>query len=69
MSAYGIPELFIILIFILPALILPIFALVQVSQDRSQTEVSKAVWVLVILLAPIIGPIVYLLIGRNNRLE
>ena len=54
---YGLPIL---------AIVLFIYALVdavRVPDDSMYQTGNKLIWVLIILLAPIIGPIVYLLVG------
>jgi hypothetical protein len=54
---YGLPIL---------AIILFVYALVdaiKVPDDSMYQTGNKLIWVLVILLAPVIGPIVYLVIG------
>jgi hypothetical protein len=56
--------------FLLPILILQIglmiFSLIDLAQ-RKQTRGPKAAWVLVIVLFNIIGPVLYLLIGRGDE--
>ena len=45
-------------------LILDIFCILQVVQS-SMDSMKKLVWILVILFLPLIGPILWLLIGRG----
>lgn len=56
--------------FLLPILILQIglviLSLIDLVQ-RKQTRGPKAAWVLVIVLFNIIGPVLYLLIGRGDE--
>jgi hypothetical protein len=46
-------------------LILDIFCILQVVQT-SMDGMKKLVWILVILILPILGPILWLLIGRGG---
>lgn len=46
-------------------LILDIIAIVSVVSGRSSTE-RKVLWVVIILLLPLIGMILYFLIGRSS---
>ncbi len=48
----------------LVALILDIYCLYLILTDRN-ADVNKILWVLVVLLLPILGPILYLLVGRG----
>ena len=48
----------------LAALALFVFALIDAIKRQMDTT-KKIIWILVILLVPIIGPIVYLVVGRK----
>jgi len=62
----GGPELIFLTVVVLPlALIIP--ALISCLKANFQDPTNKIVWVLVILLAPIIGPILYFCISPNQR--
>jgi succinate dehydrogenase/fumarate reductase cytochrome b subunit len=45
-------------------LVLDIWAIVQILQRRGPTD-KKILWILVILLLPVIGLVLWLLIGRK----
>ncbi len=66
MTNYGIPELFILFVIIIIPLAALIYSLIELANDSSQSGATKAIWVLVILAVPIIGPVVYLIIGKNK---
>ncbi len=66
MTNYGIPELFILFVIIIIPLAALLYSLVELARDSSQNGTTKAIWVLVILAVPIIGPVVYLIIGKNK---
>jgi hypothetical protein len=61
----GISEL-VILVFI-PLLVLPLVALINVLKHRFAGN-DKLIWVLVILLLPVIGAVLYFFIGHQNRI-
>lgn len=56
------PSMILILLWLLPALV-PLSNL----RKRNIEETAKAVWVLVILLLPIIGPVTYFLMNNEKR--
>lgn len=47
---------------------LPILALYSVLQSTFKDRMTKFIWVLVILFVPVIGPALYFLIGRSQRM-
>lgn len=57
--------------FILAALgvlfLLPLIALVDVIRSNFRGSNGKLIWVIVILFLNIIGAVLYLIIGRNQR--
>jgi hypothetical protein len=56
-----------ILLFIFLPLILWIWALVDCLKSEFKGS-NKIVWVIVIIFFPVVGPILYFLIGRGQRL-
>jgi len=62
----GGPEL-IFLVFIVIPLVLTIPALISCLKSDFHDPTNKIVWVLVILLAPVVGPILYFCISSNQR--
>lgn len=62
----GTPELLLIFGGVLP-LVLSLIALMQCLKAEFQTPDNKIIWVLVILLAPIIGSILWWAIGMGQR--
>jgi len=65
MGILGIQEL----IFILIAILLPLIALINIFKSDFKERITKTLWILVIILIPAIGPILYFLITRNKRKE
>ena len=60
-------ELLIILLFFIVPGILWIVALIDVLRSEFDDSINKLIWVLVILLFPIVGAIIYFVIGRNQK--
>ena len=65
----GAPELIIILIVGLFPLMLMIYCLVDVLRSDFKDRNVKPLWCLVIILAPILGSLIYLLVGRNQKIH
>lgn len=64
----GGPELlFILFLFVLPVA-LWIIALIDCLKSDFEKD-GKVIWVLVIVFLPILGSILYLTIGRNQRIK
>ena len=60
-------ELLLLTIFFILPLFLWIIALVEVLKSEFKNTNDKLIWVIVILLFPIIGSLLYFIIGRNQR--
>jgi hypothetical protein len=43
------------------------FCLIAILRSDFKDNTNKLIWVLVVLLAPFIGSILYLAIGRNSK--
>lgn len=61
----GTPEL-ILISFVLVPLILMVFCLIDIMRSNFKDSTQKLLWVLIVVLAPLIGSIVYLVFGRNK---
>ncbi|WP_051298268.1 PLD nuclease N-terminal domain-containing protein [Arthrobacter castelli] len=46
-------------------LVLFVLALISIGRSRRHTSTAKGVWVLVSILIPLLGPVLWFLIGRN----
>ncbi|HEK86679.1 MAG: PLDc N-terminal domain-containing protein [Candidatus Saccharicenans sp.] len=66
----GIGELIIILVLFLgiPQFILFIVALVDILKSEFPGN-DKLIWILLIIFLPLLGPILYFLIGRKNKIQ
>lgn len=64
-----------LIVWILPILILLIFfilflvAIIDVLKNKFGSDINKLTWVLVILFIPLIGSILYIFIGRKQKIE
>ena len=58
---------FIINVVLLLTWLLPILVALLHLRKRDLDETAKAVWVLIILVMPIIGPLAYLLMNRAKQ--
>lgn len=55
-----------ILVAVLLCLLPLILAVISIARSTSASGVEKAVWVLVSLLFPLVGPVLWFVIGRQN---
>jgi divalent metal cation (Fe/Co/Zn/Cd) transporter len=53
------------ILLLIAALLLPIFALFDLYQKRHQTSGSTVLWVLIILMIPYLGSVLYFFFGRK----
>lgn len=60
-------ELLFLLLILSVLFLLPLIALVDVIRSNFRSSNDKLIWVLVVLFLNIIGAVLYLLIGRNQR--
>ena len=50
------------------ALILPIICLISILKHEFKNN-DKLIWVIIVIFIPFLGSLLYLLIGRKNRLD
>lgn len=65
MFGFGLPEL-IVLLFTLTPLVLWVVALVDIIRSEFSGN-NKIIWILVVLLLPLLGAILYFLVGRKQK--
>ncbi|WP_442780904.1 PLDc N-terminal domain-containing protein [Algoriphagus sp. PAP.12] len=56
-----------ILLFGLLYLIFWVYCLVDILRSNFKDPNMKLIWILIILFAQLIGPIIYLVIGKNSK--
>jgi hypothetical protein len=47
--------------------LLPVFALVDILRNQFKGSSDKLIWVLVVVFLPLLGSILYFIIGRSQR--
>jgi hypothetical protein len=52
---------------ILIVLIVPLVALIDILRSNFRESVNKIVWILTVLFLPLLGAILYFIIGRSQR--
>jgi hypothetical protein len=63
----GMGELLVILLFFLLPVILWISALIDILKSNFQDN-NKLIWVLVVIFLPVIGAILYFVIGKKHKI-
>lgn len=61
-------ELLVILIFILLPVGAWIVALVDIIRSRFRSDTDRLLWIVVVTLAPVLGVLLYLFLGRKYKL-
>lgn len=54
-------------LFALLCLVLWVYALVDIINSRFSDENTKIVWILIVILIPFLGTILYFVLGREQR--
>jgi len=54
------------LIFFVAYLILFLYALLDILKNPNLNQTTKLLWILIILVAPILGSLIYIFWGRNQ---
>lgn len=64
----GVPEIILIgLVGVVPFALM-LYCLVEITQSRFRDNTTKLLWALIVLFAPFLGSLIYLWIGRNQRI-
>lgn len=58
-------EIFVIL-FVVFCLILPFVAIIDIASNKSMDGSNKLLWVVIVVFAPLIGSVIYFLIGKKK---
>lgn len=61
-------HLFIVLLFVLLPTVLWIAALVDIIKSDFKDSNNKIIWILIVILVPIIGSILYFLMAKNQKI-
>jgi hypothetical protein len=49
------------------ALVLFLYAIIDIVRSDFKDSSSKVVWILIVLFAPLIGSVIYLIMGKNQK--
>lgn len=60
---------FIVILFYLIPFLIVVSALVDILRNEFDPNQNKVIWVIVVILVPVIGSILYWIIGRNQRVN
>ena len=63
----GTPEIIILLFAVLFPVFLIIYCLLDITRSTFQDSTNKIIWAIIVLLAPVIGSLAYLLWGRKQK--
>lgn len=50
-------------------LVLFLIAAIDILKNRFASDIEKLIWIMVVILVPLIGPTLYLVIGRKQKLN
>ncbi len=65
----GGPEIIVLLFILGLPLILFLYALLDILKSEFKDGTTKLIWILIVLFAPVLGPLIYMVIGRNQKRE
>ena len=66
-SNLGVSEIIVIFFILLPALLI-IISLTDILKSNFEGN-NKLIWVFIVVMLPVIGPILYFIIGRDQRIS
>lgn len=64
----GGPEIMVIL-FVCFGLILPIMALVDIATSQFKDGVTKLIWIVIVIFAPVIGSAAYFIVSKRQKIR
>jgi hypothetical protein len=62
-------EIIFLLLFIAAPLVLWLWALIDLLRSNFSDSTTKLIWAVVIIFIPLLGALLYLLIGRNQKVK
>ncbi len=63
----GAQEIIVMIILTLVPFILTVFCLLDIFRSTFQDPLNKVLWTIIVLLAPLLGPLAYLIWGRKQK--
>ena len=64
----GVFELILLVFAVLFPLIITIYCLLDITRSNFQDSSNKIIWAIIVLLAPVIGALAYLVWGRKQKI-
>ncbi|MBX6379411.1 phospholipase D-like protein [Thermoflavifilum aggregans] len=64
---FGVLFIVLIVLFCLFLLLIWIWTLVDILRSRFDSDTTKLIWVIVIIFLPVLGVILYWIVGREQR--
>ncbi len=64
----GTPEIIIILLAVGLPLILTVYCIIDIMRSSFPDQANKLLWIIIVLLAPLIGSLLYLVWGRHQKI-
>ncbi len=68
MVSFGILEVLVIIIILFFIILIPLIALIDILKSRFEQN-DKLVWVLLVIFLPLIGSILYFILGRGKKIR
>ncbi|WP_207535774.1 PLDc N-terminal domain-containing protein [Desertivirga arenae] len=65
----GFPELILIAFFGLIPFGLMLFSIIDAVKGKFENSTIRTIWIFIILFLPVLGSLLYLLIGRNKKIN
>lgn len=62
----GMQEIIILFMFIIPIIIIIVISVFHVVSNQSISRQNRLLWLLLIVLAPLVGSLIYWLVGKNR---
>lgn len=59
----------ILLLLVVLSLVLPLIAIINIVKSEFRDNNSKLIWVFIVLFLPIIGSLVYFIVGPSQKLD
>jgi hypothetical protein len=66
LSNIGMPEIIVILILVI-LLLIPFLLLIDILRSDFKKESNKIVWIIMVIFLPVLGFLLYLVIGRKQK--
>ena len=63
----GFQELILLFFFLVPIFLIPLIAIIDALKSDFKGSNDKIIWVIVIIFLPFLGSLLYLLIGRGQK--